>query len=82
MSHIATHMSLMANALKEGATFIFVDGKGDHQLRSKAVEAAQNAARQALYRAECRRRGRRFLPLQVMRPIWKAGALLPSSQSN
>lgn len=68
-------MSLMANALKESASFIFVDGKGDHQLRSKAVEAARMAARQALYRAECRRRGRRFLPLQVMRPIWESEAM-------
>lgn len=73
MSHLGIYMGLMATALKDGGTVTFVDGKGDHQLQN---EAAQSGRRQALYRAECRRRGRRFLPLQVMRPIWKAVDLM------
>jgi len=58
----------------------FVDGKGDAAqlvLVEGAIRARERmATRGELVVAECKQRGLRFLPLQVMRPIYAAAGVL------
>lgn len=43
MSHIGTFAGMMTQALKDGDTFFFVDGKGDHDLLKEVVAAAHSS---------------------------------------
>ncbi|EFX59997.1 hypothetical protein DAPPUDRAFT_279955 [Daphnia pulex] len=56
------NLTLAQLALQNGGAFMFVDGKTDNQLAD-------------LTRAECARRGVKFLPKQVMKPIYAHAGL-------
>lgn len=68
---------LLMASLQKSQSFIFVDGKGDFEMNRQIREMAEMAQRKELARAECRRRGVRFLPLQVLRSVWAAAGVKP-----
>jgi len=57
----------LSRVLTPGETIVIVDPKGDTAGNDKLRQAVR---RMTLLREECKRRKVRFLPLQVMRPIY------------
>jgi hypothetical protein len=54
-------------AVKRGESMTFIDGKADHAMQGRVSDGL---TRGRLYVAECDRRKVRFLPRQVMRPVF------------
>lgn len=65
--------SLLARVLKGGNQFTFVDGKAD---AAAAPKLMREMRRVELTKIECKRRNVRFLPSQVMRPIFTENQVL------
>lgn len=72
------NLTLVQLALQNGEGFMFVDGKTDNRLADQIGAIVRRAD---LTRAECARRGVKFLPKQVMKPIY-AQAGLQSTGAN
>ena len=65
--------ALLSRVLKDGQGFTFVDGKADAEMHPRLMRVVK---RRELIKQECIRRQVRFLPAQVMRPIFVANQVL------
>jgi len=61
------HNTSVFAALKRGESMTFVDGKACHAMKGQVSEML---TRGRLYAVECARRKVKFLPRQVMRPVF------------
>lgn len=66
------NLTLAHLALQNGEDFLFVDGKTDTRIADQIGEVLRRAE---LARTECARRGVKFLPKQVMKPIYAQAGL-------
>lgn len=64
--------ALVYAAIQRGESFTFVDGKGDPHM---AGQIDRLIRRRSLRDAEYRRRGVKFLPKQVMAPLYERAGL-------